>query len=64
MNPEYYQKKVQPIDLIDAFDLNFNLGNVIKYTARANYKHDNPKEDLIKAIYYLRRELKKYETDK
>lgn len=62
MIPEHYCRKVQPIDLIEAFDLNFNLGNVIKYVSRCNFKHDSNKEDLEKALFYLRRELKKHET--
>ena len=31
-HPDYYSKNgIEPIDLIDAFNLNFNCGNVIKY---------------------------------
>jgi hypothetical protein len=61
MTPDHYHKKVQPIELIEAFDLNFNLGNVVKYVSRCNLKHENSKEDLEKALFYLRRELKKHE---
>lgn len=48
---------IQAIDLIDAYNLNFNLGNVIKYIARCNYK-DSKKDDLEKAMWYIDRELK------
>lgn len=61
--PSHYQKKVQPIELIDAFDMNFNLGNVVKYVSRAGKKGD-AYQDLEKAFYYLKREMQKYETDK
>jgi hypothetical protein len=58
--PTHYKEKVQPIDLIEAFDLNFNLGNVVKYVSRAGRKGDTL-EDLEKAFYYLKREMQKYE---
>ena len=52
VNPSHYtETKVAPIDLIKAYDLNFNLGNVVKYTARAKKK--NGREDLCKALWYL-----------
>ncbi len=50
----HYKKKVEPIDLIEAFELDFNAGNVIKYVARAKHK-GNEKDDLRKALYYLKR---------
>lgn len=52
---QHYKKKVEPIDLIEAFELNFNLGNVIKYVSRCEHK-GNKKDDLRKALYYLNRE--------
>jgi hypothetical protein len=56
VNPTHYTStKVAPIDLIEAYKLNFNLGNVIKYTARAEMK--NGREDLCKAAWYLLNEL-------
>ena len=36
--PTHYQGTIQPIDLINAQDLNFNLGNVVKYVCRAGKK--------------------------
>lgn len=50
----HYKKEVEPIDLIEAFDLDFCAGNVIKYVSRAKHK-GNEKEDLRKAMYYLKR---------
>lgn len=58
---------VQAIDIIDAYDLNFNLGNAIKYICRAGKKvggmdaNEAAKADLEKAKFYLLHELKKYQ---
>ena len=55
--PSYYKRgKAQVWDFIRDNDLNFHLGNAVKYIARAGYK-DSKKEDLIKAIHYLENEL-------
>ena len=55
--PTYYKRgKAQVWDFIRDNDLNFHLGNAVKYIARAGYK-DSKKEDLIKAIHYLENEL-------
>jgi hypothetical protein len=46
--------------VIQAWDLNFCLGNVVKYIARAGRKDGNTKEkDLKKAIQYIEFELEK-----
>ena len=63
-HPSHYQQGIEPIEVIESWDLNFNLGNVIKYTLRAPYK-ENMIQDLEKAKWYLEREiirLKKEET--
>ena len=36
--PQHYQGTIQQIDLINAQNLNFNLGNVVKYVCRAGKK--------------------------
>ena len=55
--PDYYKRgKAQVWDFIRDNDLNFHLGNAVKYIARAGHK-DSKKEDLIKAIHYLENEL-------
>jgi hypothetical protein len=56
MDQHYKQGKVEVIDLIESYNLNFNLGNAIKYIARCNYKGDKI-SDLNKAIWYINREL-------
>lgn len=61
IRPDYYKcNGVETIDVIEAFDLNFNLGNVIKYVLRAGKKEGEEKEkDLNKALFYISREIKR-----
>ena len=57
VNPKHYQdKELQPIKVIHAWQLNFNLGSVIKYIGRLGEK-DNPIQELEKCIWYLRDEI-------
>lgn len=57
-HPSHYNQGIEPIEVIESWDLNFNLGNVIKYTLRAPYK-ENMIQDLEKAKWYLERELQR-----
>jgi hypothetical protein len=58
-SPKHYQGNgIEVIDIIDSFDLNFNLGNSIKYILRAD-KKGNKKQDLEKALWYINHELQK-----
>jgi hypothetical protein len=60
-HPAHYQGNgIEVIDIIENFELNFNLGNTVKYVLRAG-KKGNKKEDLEKAVWYLKRELNKFE---
>lgn len=59
--PNHYKGTIQPIDLIDAQNLNFNIGNVVKYCCRQGRK-DSALDDLKKAQYYLNREIQKLEN--
>lgn len=44
-HPEHYSDNgIEAIDVIEGFELNFNLGNVIKYILRAD-KKGNKKQD-------------------
>jgi hypothetical protein len=43
---------VETLDFIEAKDLNYRLGNVVKYVVRAGKKHTDPVEDLKKARFY------------
>ena len=48
----------EAIKVIEAWELGFNLGNVIKYISRAG-KKGSKLEDLKKAMWYLNREIDK-----
>lgn len=60
-NPSHYGGKDNPyevIKVIRAWDMGFNLGNSLKYIARAGKKHpDKHIEDLEKALWYLQDEI-------
>lgn len=63
-HPDYYQGKIEVIDFIEAYNLNFNLGNVVKYLARAGKKHGEGKlTALEKAQWYLDREIERSKSD-
>lgn len=48
----------EPIKIIEHYDLNFMLGNTIKYVLRAGKKGKGDKlEDLQKALWNLQREV-------
>ena len=60
IRPTYYSagRKYEPKDVIRDWDLNFNLGNVVKYISRAGRKDPNTLiEDLLKARDYIQFEL-------
>lgn len=46
----------EAIKVIEAWKLGFNLGNAVKYLARAG-KKDSRNKDLGKAISYIHREI-------
>lgn len=57
-NPKHYggDTTYEAIKVIEAWELNFHLGNVVKYISRAGKKDlTNTKEDLLKAKWYLER---------
>jgi len=56
-NPAHYTVGgIETIDFIEAKQLGYNLGNVVKYLTRADHK-GNKMEDLRKAQWYLTREI-------
>lgn len=71
-HPQHYTLgKIEVIDFIEDKGLNFNLGNVVKYVARAGHKKSSGKsmdakalEDLKKAQWYLSREIATRESMK
>ena len=54
--PHYTAGGVETIDFIEAKNLNYNLGNAVKYITRAGLK-GNRVEDLQKAKWYIEREI-------
>ena len=56
--PHYKTGGIETIDFIEAKELGYHLGNVIKYVSRAKHK-GNELEDLKKAQWYLERAIMK-----
>ena len=64
-HPSHYGGEDNPyeaIKVIEAWDLGFNLGNVVKYLSRAGKKGETL-EDLRKAAWYLNREIQNRENE-
>ena len=52
---DHYKKRhIQPWHIIDEYDLDYYLGNVVKYTLRDK---GSQIEDLEKAIHYLEKKI-------
>lgn len=58
--PHYTFGAIEVIDAIEAWELGFHLGNVVKYVARAAHKGDRL-TDLRKARWYLDRAIGRLE---
>ncbi len=62
-HPVHYggeENAYEAIKVIEAWDLDFNLGNTVKYIARAGRKDPSKKvEDLEKARFYLNRAIER-----
>ena len=58
-SPTHYTRgSIEVWDFIRDQQLNYHLGNAVKYICRAGHKSDNTKaQDLKKAIHYLENEL-------
>lgn len=60
-HPQHYGGKENPyeaIKVIEAWELGFCLGNVVKYLSRAGKKDPKKEvEDLEKALWYLQRRI-------
>ncbi len=54
----YQSGGIEPIDYINSHNMNFNIGNCVKYCSRAGLK-DDAIEDLKKAIHYLQFEIER-----
>ena len=64
IRPQHYKvgETFEAINVIEAWDLDFCLGNVVKYIARHG-KKGSAIEDLRKAEWYLRRKIQQLEND-
>lgn len=64
INPTHYNRlSPEPKDVIRSWGLNFNLGNAVKYVARAGHKGDMV-EDLKKAQQYIQFEIDALEAER
>lgn len=55
IDPDHYTKRTpEPIDVIDGWHLGFNMGNAVKYIARAALSGAH-KKDMLKAANYCYR---------
>lgn len=65
-NPDHYGGALNPyeaIKVIEAWGLDFHLGNTVKYISRAGQKYpDKEIEDLRKAAWYLNRRIENLEN--
>lgn len=56
----YTFSKIEVIEALEAWKLDFRLSNAVKYLARAGKKNkEKTKEDLEKAIWYINRYIQK-----
>lgn len=65
-HPKHYQASdpvYETINVIEAWDLDFCLGNAVKYISRAGKKNDEI-EDLKKAMWYLSRRIEQLSKTK
>jgi hypothetical protein len=65
-HPSHYGGEDNPyeaIKVIEAWKLDFSLGNVIKYISRAGKKNPSLVEDLKKARWYLDRFISNLEKE-
>ena len=63
-HPQHYggeNNQYEAIKVIEAWQLDFCLGNTVKYISRAG-KKDNIFQDLKKAKWYLERKIAQLET--
>ena len=65
-HPSHYGGENNPyeaIKVIEAWDLDFHLGNTVKYISRAGKKGtDKELQDLKKALWYLERRIQNLEN--
>lgn len=59
-HPAHYTegRSIETIEVIEDWDLGYHLGNAVKYISRAGRK-GSAVEDLLKACWYLEREIER-----
>ena len=59
-HPKHYNHgNIEAIDVIEDWNLDFHLGNAVKYICRAGKKNlSTDVEDLEKALWYIERKVK------
>jgi hypothetical protein len=66
-HPEHYGGEENPyeaIKVIEAWNLDFHLGNTVKYISRAGKKEVSKElQDLKKALWYLERKIQSLEKN-
>ena len=66
-HPSHYggaENVYEAIKVIEAWDLDFHLGNTVKYISRAGKKDtDKELQDLKKAMFYLERKITNLENN-
>lgn len=63
-HPKHYTTHPSGVECIDIVEhMSFNLGNAIKYIWRAGLKTELLVEDLKKAIWYINREIQRFESN-
>lgn len=60
--PHYTHGTIEPIDVIEDWQLGYHLGAAVKYIARHKHK-GTPLQDLKKASWYLNRLIGKMERE-
>ena len=67
-HPQHYGGENNPyevIKVIEAWELDFHLGNTVKYISRAGKKErDKELQDLNKALWYLQRRIENLNKSK
>jgi len=61
--PKHYTyAAIQPIDVVEEWDLDYCLGSVLKYIGRHRHK-GTPIKDLKKALWFLQRKIDNLESE-
>ena len=60
-HPAHYggDSTYEHIKVVEAWGLNYALGNATKYICRAGKKSEDPVEDLKKAVWFIQHEIER-----